>query len=480
MKHSTEATATFHVHPDPPLHSIPLVSQRADPVAPPRFLFDKQTVRLRLAVLAIILDALAVYGGFCLAAQFHGLVLAGSDSKMALLLTALFLLIEVGTKAFDFQGLCNRASGIRRSLAALSLAVPMAVTVVYCIRPQHMPDLYALALGTGAAGTALILGRYAIDRIMRRVMPDGPTNKLVLCDGVYRKPKRGELVIDTQEHGIFPIFNDPGMLDRLGQFARFADRIVIACPPERRQLWGLALKGVGVDTEVLLPELDPLGALDLQKFDGATTATVTRGPMRLRDRAMKRAFDLLFVAVGIPLVLPLALLAALAIKMEDGGPILFVQWRVGHGNRLFRLFKFRSMRCDLLDHDGNCSASRSDARVTRIGKILRATSIDELPQLLNVLLGDMSIVGPRPHAVGSTAGEALFWDVDQRYWFRHAAKPGLTGLAQVRGYRGATASASDLINRLQADLEYLSGWSLHRDVRIVLATFRVLSHRNAF
>ena len=118
--------------------------------------------------------------------------------------------------------------------------------------------------------------------------------------------------------------------------------------------------------------------------------------------------------------------------------------------------------------------------MTRVGRFIRATSLDELPQLFNVLAGDMSLVGPRPHALGSLAGLELFWDVDQRYWHRHALKPGITGLAQVRGFRGATLQRDDLVNRLQADLEYFEGWSIWRDIGIMLATFRVVVHRNAY
>jgi lipopolysaccharide/colanic/teichoic acid biosynthesis glycosyltransferase len=138
------------------------------------------------------------------------------------------------------------------------------------------------------------------------------------------------------------------------------------------------------------------------------------------------------------------------------------------------------MRVAQLDRDGVRSTCRDDDRVTRIGRFLRSSSLDELPQFFNVLRGDMSLVGPRPHALGSLAGTALFWEVDQRYWHRHAAKPGLTGLAQVRGFRGSTALSSDLTNRLQADLEYVANWSLRHDLRIILATFGVLVHRNAF
>ncbi|HZH06134.1 MAG TPA: sugar transferase [Lautropia sp.] len=166
--------------------------------------------------------------------------------------------------------------------------------------------------------------------------------------------------------------------------------------------------------------------------------------------------------------------------MDSPGPVFFRQQRMGRGNRLFSILKFRSMRSDLCDANGTRSTGRDDDRVTRVGRLIRSTSIDELPQLLNVLKGDMSLVGPRPHALGSLAGTQLFWEVDQRYWHRHACKPGITGLAQVRGFRGATNESVDLANRLHADLEYLNGWSIWRDVSILVRTFRVLVHQNAF
>src|SRR5690606_11368448 len=124
------------------------------------------------------------------------------------------------------------------------------------------------------------------------------------------------------------------------------------------------------------------------------------------------------------------------------------------------MYKFRSMTEAQSDPDGNVSTARQDTRITRVGRLIRSTSIDELPQLFNVLLGDMSLVGPRPHALGSQAGEKLFWEVDLRYWHRHSLKPVLSGLAQVRGYRGATERESDLVYRLQSDLEYLEGWTI--------------------
>jgi lipopolysaccharide/colanic/teichoic acid biosynthesis glycosyltransferase len=231
---------------------------------------------------------------------------------------------------------------------------------------------------------------------------------------------------------------------------------------------------------VLAPELDELGPLGTGSFAGSATVKVAAGSLELRQRLLKRALDVTLSVLVLAMTAPLLLIVAVAIMIDSQGPVFFMQQRVGRGNELFRMIKFRSMRVDASDRDGARSTGRGDDRVTRVGAFIRATSIDELPQLFNVLSGTMSIVGPRPHALGSLAGDALFWDIDERYWHRHACKPGLTGLAQVRGLRGATHHRTDLINRLQADLEYIAGWTIWKDFAILLATMRVLIHKNAY
>nr|WP_276589020.1 sugar transferase [Sphingomonas sp. GC_Shp_6] len=198
------------------------------------------------------------------------------------------------------------------------------------------------------------------------------------------------------------------------------------------------------------------------------------------NRLLKRAFDLTVALAALALLWPLLLVVAVAIRIDSPGPIFFRQPRMGRGNGLFAILKFRSMRDDLCDRAGDRSTERGDPRITRVGRIIRATSIDELPQLLNVVIGDMSIVGPRPHALGSLAGDRLFWEVDPHYWDRHAIKPGITGLAQVHGFRGATVAERDLQNRLRADVAYMRGWSIWRDIRILIGTAGVVFHRNAF
>ncbi|WP_244647597.1 sugar transferase [Sphingomonas sp. CFBP 13728] len=151
------------------------------------------------------------------------------------------------------------------------------------------------------------------------------------------------------------------------------------------------------------------------------------------DRCVKRAFDITLAGAALLVLLPLFIVIAILVKRDSTGPILFTKTWIGRSNQLFRIKKFRSMYVEGSDGAGHRSTSRDDDRVTWVGRFIRRTSIDELPQILNVLSGDMSIVGPRPHALRSRAADKLFWEVEQRYWHRNAAKPGLTGLAQMRG-----------------------------------------------
>ncbi|NGZ84766.1 undecaprenyl-phosphate glucose phosphotransferase [Duganella aceris] len=180
----------------------------------------------------------------------------------------------------------------------------------------------------------------------------------------------------------------------------------------------------------------------------------------------KYIFDKCFSLAALVVFAPLMLLIVAAIKLDSRGPVLFVQPRIGLNGRQFKVFKFRSMH----RHEPGATlqqAARQDARVTRVGRFLRRTSLDELPQFINVLLGDMSVVGPRPHAVSHTEMYSRQLDV---YMVRHRAKPGITGWAQINGARGETDTLDKMIRRVQFDLYYLQHWSLWMDIRIVLWT----------
>lgn len=218
----------------------------------------------------------------------------------------------------------------------------------------------------------------------------------------------------------------------------------------------------------LIPDENVSMFLASRRGDIGTTFTVElqRAPLTERERILKRSFDIVGALGILVLLSPLMLLTALMIKLDSRGPVFFRQRRNGFNGRVFWIYKFRSMRV-LEDGDVIRQASKEDPRVTRIGRWIRRTSIDELPQLLNVLTGDMSLVGPRPHAV---AHNNEYQSVVGNYAFRHHVKPGITGWAQVNGFRGETATLDLMKQRVEHDLWYINHWSFWLDLRILLMT----------
>jgi putative colanic acid biosysnthesis UDP-glucose lipid carrier transferase len=207
-------------------------------------------------------------------------------------------------------------------------------------------------------------------------------------------------------------------------------------------------------------------AYDNSEVVGRLEANAEARVPRAVDDPVKRAMDVTLALLALIFFSPLLLLISLAIMIESPGPVLFSQARGGLGGRPFRIFKFRTMR---VAEDGPevRQATRQDPRVTRLGAFLRKTSLDELPQLINVLLGDMSLVGPRPHAL---CHDLEFAAVVPIYANRAAVRPGLTGLAQVSGCRGEVRSIDDVVRRVQHDVAYIDNWSLGLDLRILAAT----------
>jgi lipopolysaccharide/colanic/teichoic acid biosynthesis glycosyltransferase len=224
-------------------------------------------------------------------------------------------------------------------------------------------------------------------------------------------------------------------------------------------------------------------------FDAAQTGVSTGlfnrdgGPLpRKTGRALgKHALDFGFGGLGVLLLAPLLPLIAVAIKLDSPGPVFFRQPRRGLNNKTFILFKFRSMYTHLSDIDAIRQTSRDDPRVTPVGKWLRRLSFDELPQLLNVMRGEMSLVGPRPHAPNMRVEGKLLETASSDYLLRYSVKPGITGWAQVHGIRGEIVKPEDLRRRIAYDLEYIRSWSIRLDLKILFLTAkREIFSKNAF
>jgi undecaprenyl-phosphate galactose phosphotransferase/putative colanic acid biosynthesis UDP-glucose lipid carrier transferase len=208
-----------------------------------------------------------------------------------------------------------------------------------------------------------------------------------------------------------------------------------------------------------------------------TLLELRRAPLSKVELTAKRALDLVSSGAGLVILLPLLAVVSLAIKLDSRGPVIFRQSRRGFNGREFMIWKFRTMT---VAENGRviCQAKRNDARVTRVGRLLRATSIDELPQLVNVLRGEMSLVGPRPHAI---AHDDEYGRSIGKYAFRHHVKPGITGWAQVNGFRGGTARLDWMKKRIDLDLWYIDNWSFWLDLWIMARTcFEVARGRNAY
>ena len=446
-------------------------------------IFTRSKERLRVGLYGALfaIDLLAITIGFLLAATLR----FGSPAEQHILRTLAiviptFIAVALNNRAYALDSLQRPMASAKKGVEALFFGIAVAIALLFSLKVSTEFSRIVFVAGTLLSIAAVFSGRLLAGHIIGNRHRWTFANHLLIVDSVPMRPSGSQAVLYADRVGLDLPTDDPLLLHRLSHLLQNCDRVLVACPPERRQNWSTALKGTAIDIEILMPELNGLGATALCTHHGETTLLVSSGPLSLRDRILKRALDLVIGSLALILLAPLMLLVAIAIKLDSPGPILFRQQRFGQCNRIFGLFKFRSMRAECSDAAGTRSASQGDDRLTRVGKFIRRTSIDELPQIFNVLGGSMSIVGPRPHALGSTADDAYFWHIDSRYFDRHAIKPGITGLAQIRGFRGATQRRDDLTNRLQSDLEYVSGWTVWRDLKIVAATFGVLVHVNAY
>jgi Undecaprenyl-phosphate glucose phosphotransferase len=276
------------------------------------------------------------------------------------------------------------------------------------------------------------------------------------------------------------------LVQPVGSLAEFVKQhrvqeVWIAAPWEDKTLLDralAALKETVVDVNVV-PDLHQYRLLNqgITEWGGMPVISLAGTPMTDSERKLKTLFDWVIALVLGLVLFPVILLVALLIKVSSPGPILFRQQRHGLGGEPIQIYKFRTMKLHQEQPGQVTQATSGDSRVTWIGRVLRHTSLDELPQLLNVLKGEMSLVGPRPHAIEHNE---LFKSRIPRYMLRHKVKPGMTGWAQVNGFRGITDTPEKMALRIEHDLWYIQNWSLWLDLKILLMTPLVMIHKNAY
>ncbi len=265
-----------------------------------------------------------------------------------------------------------------------------------------------------------------------------------------------------------------GSLDDLLAESRreLVDVVIVAVPPHDRARLPAIMQRLGsmvTDIYQFSGHYDSAGPAR-ETVAGLPVLPLARRPLGTWQAFRKEMFDRAGSLMLILLLLPLLCLVALLIKVDSRGPVLFRQARTGFNNTTFTCFKFRTMYCHMTDPLGNRQTMRGDPRVTRVGRWLRRLSIDELPQLFNVLIGNMSLVGPRPHPLATRLQDRAFSEVVPEYEQRHCVKPGITGWAQVNGWRGEVVTAEHIRGRVAYDLYYIANWSLLLDLRILLMT----------
>ena len=362
---------------------------------------------------------------------------------------------------------------------------------------------WAVTWGIVAFGL-LLAERGALSLAIRRWSRQGYFARNVVVVGAGEPGERliAKLRAASEEHlVIVGVFDDRlsrvpqsvGGYDVLGTtsdlltFARQfpIDEIIVALPlmAEQRlkEIFEL-LKMLPVDLRLSAEALtDAFPVLGISHLADVPVLEIVERPLKHWNGVLKWLEDKVLAGLLLGLLAPAMALIALLIRLDSPGPIFFGQERFGFNNRSVQILKFRTMYADKGDPSGAQRTLRNDPRVTRIGRVLRSFSLDELPQLINVLRGEMSLVGPRAHAVSMKAGDRLYYHAVKEYLHRHRVRPGITGWAQIHGLRGEIDTLDKARLRVVYDLEYIDRWSLWLDLKILLMSFRILlSRENAY
>lgn len=412
--------------------------------------------------------SIAACVAFILTTQARGLykpwqIARVSDEVSAAVVNWTFAVLFVGTVIFCFK-VGNETSRLATgTFAVLGFIVLPSLRWFYALWLRR-----SIVAGAVTGRSAIVIGD---DKEIAKLTTDDLMVGLGLSERrrfVFPADSAQETAADTLKSAL--------------QFARQhkVEEIVLALPwNDRTRLNEVRARLRALPIPVkLLPDsaVSPLLNSPRVEFGTSVAIEVQRAPLSPVELTQKRALDIAVSALALTVLLPLFATIALLIKLDSKGPVIFRQRRNGFGGREFTIFKFRSMTV-MEDGAQITQAQKNDKRVTRIGRVLRATSLDELPQVVNVLLGHMSIVGPRPHAI---AHDDAYSKLIPGYAFRHHVKPGITGWAQVAGLRGETAKLELMERRIEMDLWYINNWSIWLDITIILKTFIEVMRKQAY
>ena len=403
------------------------------------------------------------------------------------------------------QALASPLRQLPRLVIGWTLTLAILVMAIFFLKIGPELSRVWLALWFAIGGLALVTDRFILALATRRLVKQGRLTRRAVIYGGGEAAERliarfeADAESDIRICGVFDDRGDErtaklvsgypnlGRLDELLAFGRRTrvDLVIMALPLAAEERVSEVLRRLDV-----LPVDIRLAAMASHlRFCKRTYSYIGSVPMiDLTDKPLngwstivKWTFDKIVGVAALVLLAPVLAAVAVMIKLDSRGPVLFRQKRYGFNNELIEVYKFRSMFTDKTDATASKLVTRNDARVTRVGRFIRRTSLDELPQLFNVMNGTLSLVGPRPHAVQAKAADRLYGEVVDGYFARHKVKPGITGWAQINGWRGETDTAEKIQKRVEFDMYYIDNWSVFLDLYILAKTpISLLTTKNAY
>jgi Undecaprenyl-phosphate glucose phosphotransferase len=439
------------------------------------------------------LDVVAVLGAGAAAIHLDASTIDWRLEGLVVLLGALlasnFLRL---TGAYRFRHFSDLGAAIGRALLAWLLTAGTLFVATFFFDPITATKGPWTALWFALGAALIVASRIALNHQVKNWHRAGRLGELVAVIGSGPMAQRLLRGLNSAQGGprILGVYDDGaaslprrcmghailGSVDDLVRDVRLygVDTVIVALPPAAEHLLVETLNKlnvVPVDVRLCPSEFAlRLGAVQASHIGGHTFFNVIDRPLRDWRWIAKSIEDRILGALILAMISPIMLAIALLIRLDSRGPVLFRQKRYGFNNELIEVLKFRTMYQERSDANGDQLTQRNDPRVTRVGAFLRRTSLDELPQFLNVLRGEMSIVGPRPHALAAKAGPLLYQEAVKHYDSRHRVKPGITGWAQVNGWRGETNTLEQIRKRVEHDLYYIEHWSIALDLRIIART----------